>query len=106
MADHFRRDARCRTCFSEERHRALRVFFDSWRTDELPLRLLHFAPEPSLRSWLANLANVDYFTADIARRDVSALLDMTELGIGDQALDVIVASHVLENVADDRDCDA
>jgi SAM-dependent methyltransferase len=78
------------------------VFFDSWRSDERPLRLLHFAPEPSLRSWLANLLNVEYVTADIERRDVSVLLDMTELGIGDAAFDVIVASHVLEHVADDH----
>jgi SAM-dependent methyltransferase len=102
MADHLRRDARCRACFSEERHRALRVFLDNWLGDNRPLRLLHFAPERSLRSWLDNRANVDYLTADIGRHDVSARLDMTDMGVRAEAFDVIVASHVLEHVADDR----
>jgi len=100
MADHLRRDARCRGCFSEERHRAFRVFFDSWRRDNARLRLLHFAPEPSLRSWLEHLANVDYLTADVGRSDVDAVLDMTEMGVRGETFDVIVASHVLEHVAD------
>jgi SAM-dependent methyltransferase len=78
------------------------VFFDSWRTDERRVRLLHFAPEPSLRSWLANAVNVNYVTADIAQRGVSTLLDMTALGVRDQAFDVVVASHVLEHVEDDH----
>jgi SAM-dependent methyltransferase len=102
MADHLRRDARCRGCFSEERHRALRVFLDSWLREHRPLRLLHFAPEPALRSWLENLADVDYLTADIGRPDVSAVLDMTEMGVRAEAFDAIIASHVLEHVADDR----
>lgn len=102
MADHLRRDARCRSCLSEERHRALRVFFESWRPDNRPLRLLHFAPEPCLRPWFQNLANLDYLTADVGRSDVDAVLDMTNLGVRDEAFDVIIASHVLEHVADDR----
>ena len=102
MADHFRRDARCRGCFSEERHRALRVFLEDWLPDNRPLRLLHFAPEPSLRSWLEGVAGVDYVTADIRRSDANAVLDMTDLGVRAEAFDAIIASHVLEHVADDR----
>jgi len=63
---------------------------------------LHFAPEPSLRSWLEHLANVDYLTADVGRSDVDAVLDMTEMGVRGETFDVIVASHVLEHVADDQ----
>jgi SAM-dependent methyltransferase len=100
MADHLRRDARCRSCFSEERHRALRVFLDGWLPANRPLRLLHFAPEHSLRQ-LENLADVVYLTADIGREDVDTLLDMTDLGVRADAFDLIIASHVLEHVADD-----
>jgi SAM-dependent methyltransferase len=102
MADHLRRDARCRGCFSEERHRALRVFLEKWLRDNRPLRLLHFAPEPSLRSWLESFVGVDYVTADIGRPDVNAVVDMTDMGVRAEAFDAIIASHVLEHVADDR----
>lgn len=102
MANHLRRDAHCRGCFSVERHRAFRVFFDSWLNDNRPRRLLHFAPEPSLRHWLETLADVDYLTADIGRPDVDVLLDMADMGVRAETFDVIVASHVLEHVADDR----
>jgi len=78
------------------------VFFNSWRTDERPIRLLHFAPEPGVRSWLANLPGVDYVAADIAQPDVNVRLDMTGMGVRDEAFDVVVASHVLEHVADDH----
>lgn len=102
MADSLRRDARCRGCFSEERHRALRVFLDSWLRDNAPLRLLHFAPEPGLRTWLKGLVGVDYLTADIGRPGVDAWLDMTNLGVRADVFDAVIASHVLEHVADDH----
>jgi SAM-dependent methyltransferase len=63
--------------------------------------VLHFAPEPSLRSWLEALPGIDYLTADLAPRRVSARLDVENMPIRTGSLDVIIASHVLEHVDDD-----
>jgi SAM-dependent methyltransferase len=51
---------------------------------------------------LENGADVVYLTADIGRPDVDARLDMTDMGVRAEAFDVIIASHVLEHVVDDR----
>lgn len=55
-----------------------------------------------MRSGLENSAGVDYLTADVRRSDVDARLDMTGLGVRPEVFDLVIASHVLEHVADDQ----
>jgi SAM-dependent methyltransferase len=102
MAHYNRRDAVCGGCLSQERHRALRVFLDGWLAQpERPLRVLHFAPERTLRRWLEGRQDVDYLTADLDRAGVDAHMDMEELPLRSESVDLVIASHVLEHVADD-----
>ncbi len=103
MAHYNRRDALCRSCFSEERHRALRLFLQSWLpTDGAPIRVLHLAPEPVLRSWLEGHQGVHYVSADLSRPRVALRLDLEHIPCSDESFDVVIATHVLEHVHSDR----
>jgi SAM-dependent methyltransferase len=100
-----RQNAKCPSCGSLERHRLVWSFLRT-RTDLFdgrPKRMLHVAPEPSLRPRLAAIPNVDYVTADLNSPDVSVRLDITDMpGVESRTMDVVFCSHVLEHVSDDR----
>jgi hypothetical protein len=93
-----RQNARCPSCGALERHRLAWSFLRS-RTDLFdgkPKRMLHVAPEPSLRPGLAAIPNIDYVTADLNSPDVSVRLDITDMpGVGSRTMDVVFCSHVL-----------
>jgi SAM-dependent methyltransferase len=103
MASYNRRDAICSRCFSEERHRALRLYLDDLlRGLGRPLTILHFAPEYSMRQWLGKLPGITYLPVDFSpRSDINVRLDMTALGLWDGSVDLAIASHVLEHVPND-----
>lgn len=97
-------DTCCPHCGAHLHHRLLwRVlpgFLPTKPTERV--RLLHFAPEAFSLSRLRAWRGVDYITTDFMRRDVDLTLDMCLLGLADASVDMIVASHVLEHVQDDR----
>jgi SAM-dependent methyltransferase len=97
-------NARCPRCGSLERHRLIWKYFAS-RTDLLDggaKRVLHVAPEPQLGSLLQRLPGVDYLSIDLAEGAAMARMDVTDLALVDDSFDVIICSHVLEHVPDDR----
>jgi predicted SAM-dependent methyltransferase len=65
------------------------------------LRMLHFAPEPSVRK-LYRQRFAEYHTADIEARGVDFQADMRRLPFEDRSYDVVLASHVLEHIAEDE----
>lgn len=98
-----RDNARCPSCESLERHRMMWLFFQS-RTDLFTgrSRVLHIAPEWQLERWLRARSDLDYVTADLLRKDVDLRLDVTRPELPDESFDVVLCSHVLEHVDDDR----
>jgi len=90
--------ARCPGCGALERHRALCGRIDDLiRPEE---RVLHFAPEPGIERIL-RARQAEYLTSDIdGQVDVHA--DVSRLPLPSEAFDVVLISHVLEHVADDR----
>ena len=96
-------DALCPGCLSLSRHRLLWLYLRD-ETDLLhrPQAVLHFAPEEGIEERL-EAAPLRYVRADIHPRspDVTRV-DITSIPFEDEEFDVILCSHVLEHVGDDR----
>lgn len=94
-------DARCPNCGSRERHRLLRLWITEGGGDRLAgQRILHFAPE---RVFMRRMRGDPlYETADLAQADVDHKVDIANTKLPDASYDVVIASHVLEHVPDDR----
>lgn len=109
-----RPDCRCPTCGSLERHRAQWVFLND-RTDALrtDARILHIGSSPVRdRLELAGM-RVDRVIARVPHRPAPKpvlgrlrgaprVVDLAALDVPDGSYDLVVASHVLQMVADDR----
>ncbi|MDT5057028.1 MAG: hypothetical protein QOF66_5394 [Mycobacterium sp.] len=94
-------DALCPGCGSRERHRLLWLWATQGGINRLEgKRILHFAPEKSLRHALRH--NPRYETADLFQRGVTYQADMTRLPMPEKSYDVVIGNHVLEHIDDDR----
>lgn len=92
-----RPDAICSNCGSGDRHRLLRLWFDSKQACFSSARVLHFAPEPCVTRFVKNAVG-EYVTADLLRNDVDHNWNIENIDADDESFDLIICSHVLEHV--------
>jgi SAM-dependent methyltransferase len=94
-------DARCPNCGSRERHRLMHLWITEGGADKLAgKRILHFAPEKAFMHRMNGAPH--YETADLMQAGVTYRVDITDTKLQDAAYDVVIANHVLEHIADDR----
>jgi SAM-dependent methyltransferase len=84
------------------RHRALLSYL---RSEGLPTsgsHVLHVAPEPALQQWFMSLDAIQYTSMDLDSPLAEVQADITALPFSEETFDLMLCSHVLEHVPDDR----
>jgi SAM-dependent methyltransferase len=96
----------CPRCDALDRDRLTAIYLDQvFRTFDRgrKYRLIEFAPGNPLPAWLKRHAFIDYRSADLSRKTVDERVDLTAMdGYPDKSIDILLCSHVLEHVPDDR----
>ena len=95
-----RKNARCPRCGSFERHRTMFLYLtEHSNLLNQNLRVLHFAPEPSLTPVLKQNKNfTEYITADLFLPTADEKIDITDIPYSDNYFDLVIVSHVLQEV--------
>lgn len=89
----------CPGCHSYSRQRAIALLLEQMDLDER--RILHFAPETALDRFFARMPEANRVTTDlVAPADLR--LDITKIDLPDDSFDLVLCSHVLEHIPDDR----
>ncbi len=97
----------CPVCGASDRDRMIISFLKIAGLREAPrgqIRILQIAPAPSISRWIETACpQVRYETTDLMMEGVTFISDIQNMtDVADESYDVVICSHVLEHVQDDR----
>lgn len=96
----------CPNCYSSDRVRLYALFLKRKLSNNFKgdiYKILDIAPDKTLAGFIKNFKNIDYKSVDLYMENVDDKADITNLQIyKDEIYDIIICSHVLEHVVDDR----
>ena len=104
FGERIRKNALCPKCHSLERHRKLWLLMQKLDWHKQGMSVLHFAPEPVFHKLFSSFADIDYWPVDLnpKMRGVRKAVDITNITFDDETFDLIMCTHVLEHIPDDR----
>jgi SAM-dependent methyltransferase len=98
--------ANCPRCDASDRERLIAIYLDQVFGAVNPgrkYRLLEFAPNEALPRKLRRYPFISYRSADLTRKTVDERVDLTAMtSYADGSVDILLCSHVLEHIPDDR----
>jgi SAM-dependent methyltransferase len=108
-----RKNALCHKCGSLERHRLLFLYLESLHLkvykDSSNYSLLHFAPEKGLFQFFINKSNINYIPCDLNpsifsfdKTKLIKKIDITNIDLKSNSINLVLCSHVLEHIPDDK----
>lgn len=94
----------CPNCQASDRDRLYALYISQWLQQQSePVNALEIGPSGPLRQWLGQQAGIQYRCADLFRQDVDDNVDITDMTLyADNQFQLVICSHVLEHVPDDR----
>ncbi len=94
----------CPNCGSLDRERMMAMFIDLLGAEAgQKIKVLQIAPSQAMDKWLREKDYIDYETTDLYMDGVTFKSDIQDMYmVADETYDVIICSHVLEHVENDR----
>lgn len=92
----------CPRCGSVERQRYLWWCMKRLGLPKPGSKIVHFAPEKCLEAAFKGLPQVSYVSADVLPHRAMIQADLQDIQLPSNSVDLLICSHVLEHVDDDR----